>query len=506
MAGAIDNRDGNDPAAERDFYLGLLDLVAAAEPEPLLVQALATIVAASGARVAYLELRDLDDDPADTGPRYWKAHGCTEDEVASIRASMSRGIIARTLAEGRTIATPSAVKDPSFRDHPSVLRNDIQAVLCAPIGQPAFGVVYLQGTEAGDGFAARNRNAVEVFARQLGIVADRLLSRRRGPGRADATAEIRKQFKCDGLIGRSEALARVLREAAQVAPPPITVLITGPTGTGKSALARAIAANSPRATGPYIDLNCAAMPDSLLEGELFGSEAGAYTGATKRTPGKVAAARGGTLFLDEIAELSLTAQAKLLQLLQERHYYPLGSATPVAADVRVISATNVDLKTRVAKRTFREDLFYRLAVITIEMPTLDQRREDIPDLVEQFCREFCQRNQLRLMRPTRRALVACRESSWPGNVRELANAVEAAIARASFGRSETIDEHHIFPAAERTSAHPTLRDAAQRSQRRAIDEALTRNDWNITRTAVELDVSRQHLHDLISSFGLRRPE
>jgi len=504
MAGAAEY--ANDPVAERDFYLGLLDLVAAPEPEPLLIQALATIVASSGARIAYLELRDLDDDPADGRPRYWKAHGCTDEEVASIRASTSRGIIARTLAEGRTIATPSAVKDPSFRDHPSVLRNDIQAVLCAPIGQPAFGVVYLQGPQAGDGFAARNRNAVEVFARQLAMVADRLLSRQRGRGAADATAEIRAQFKCDGIIGRSEALARVLREAAQVAPPPITVLITGPTGTGKSALARAIAGNSARTTGPYVDLNCAAMPDSLLEAELFGSEQGAYTGATRKVIGKVAAARGGTLFLDEVGELSLTAQAKLLQLLQERRYYPLGASAPVTADVRVISATNVDLKTRVAQKAFREDLFYRLAVITIEMPTLDQRREDIPDLVEQFCRDFCVRNQVRILRPTRRALLACRESLWPGNVRELANAVEAAIARASFARAEMIDEHHIFPAAERMHDQPTLREATQRSQRRVIDEALARNDWNITRTAVELDISRQHLHDLISSSGLRRPD
>ncbi len=506
MAGAADDRTGNDPAAERDFYLGLLDLVAAAEPEPLLIQALAMIVAASGARIAYIELRDLENGPDSTAPRYWKAHGCTEEELASIRESMSRGIIARTLAEGRTIATPSAIADPSFRDQPSVLRNAIQAVLCAPIGQPPFGVIYLQGLQAGNGFTIRNRSAVEVFARQLGMVADRLLSRQRRYSQSDATAEIRRQFKCPGIVGRSEALAHVLHEAAQVAPPSITVLLTGPTGTGKSALARAIAANSSRATGPYIDLNCAALPESLLEGELFGAEPGAYTGATKRTPGKVAAARSGTLFLDEVAELSLTAQAKLLQLLQERHYYPLGATTPVPADVRVISATNVDLKARVAQKKFREDLFYRLAVVTIEMPTLEQRREDIPELVERFCQDFCQRNQLRLLRPTRRALIACREASWPGNIRELTNAVEAAIARASFARSETLDEHHIFPTAERSSEYPTLREATQRSQRRIIDEALTRNEWNITRTAVELDVSRQHLHDLISSFGLRRPD
>ena len=496
---------GNDPAIEREFYLRLLQLGAAAEPEPLLEQALSTIVAASGALMAYLELRDRDDQGSGP-PRYWKAHGCSEEDVVTIRSSISHGIIARTLEAGKVLSTPSAVADPSFRDQPSVLRNSIQAVLCAPIGSPALGVVYLQGTEAGDEFTERNRSAVEVFAGQVAVVADRLLSRHQRQGPADATAEIRRHFRCDGIAGRSEALARVLREAAQVAPLPITVLITGPNGTGKSALARAIASNSPRAAGPYIDLNCAAIPESLLEADLFGAEAGAFTGATKRLPGKVAAARGGTLLLDEIGELSPGAQAKLLQLLQERRYYPVGASSPVVADVRIISATNADLKALVAKKKFREDLYYRLAVMTIVMPSLDERRDDIPDLVERFCAEACQRNQVPALRPTRRAMFACREAAWPGNVRELGNAIEAAVARASFERATAVDEHHVFPAAPRRAEHPTFREATQRFQRRLLEEALTHNEWNITRTAAELDLSRQHVHDLISTFGLQRPE
>jgi Nif-specific regulatory protein len=492
------------PGDSETFYLRLLQLGAAAEPEPLLDQALSAIVSASGALMAYLELRDLED-PGSGPPRYWKAHGCSDEDVATIRSSISRGIIARTLEKGQILSTPSAITDPSFRDQPSVLRNGIQAVLCAPIGNPAFGVVYLQGTEAGDEFTERNWNAVELFAGQVAVVADRLLSRHQRQGPVDATAEIRKHFRCDGIAGRSEALARMLREAAQVAPLPITVLITGPNGTGKSALARAIASNSPRAAAPYIDLNCAAIPESLIEADLFGAEPGAFTGATKRLPGKVATARGGTLLLDEIGELSPSAQAKLLQLLQERRYYPVGAASPVAADVRIISATNANLKALVAQKKFREDLYYRLAVMTIEMPTLDERRDDIPDLVERFCIDACQRNQVPIIQPTRRALFACRETSWPGNVRELGNAIEAAVARATFERATAVDEHHIFPAAPRRMEHPSFREATQRFQRRVLEEALTRNEWNITRTAAELDLSRQHVHDLISTFGLARP-
>lgn len=505
MARVDQARAGNDPAAERDFYLRLLELGTAADPEPLLSRALSTIVEASGASVVYLELREPDDRGRHP-PRYWKAHGCTDDDISAIRTSISSGIIARALTEGRTIATPSAMTDPEYRDQQSVLRNGIQAVLCAPIGQPPCGVVYLQGALPDEAFPARNREVIEVFARQLGVVADRLMSHRAVEMGGDATLEIRRQFRCDNLVGRTPEFARVLREAAQVAPLPITVLITGPTGTGKSALARAIASNSARASGPYVDLNCANFQETLVERELFGAEPGSYTGATRKMPGKVDAARGGTLFLDEIAELPHAVQAKLLQLLQERRYYPVGANAPVTADVRVISATNKDLKALVAKGTFREDLYYRLAVMPIRLPGLDERRDDVPALVERCCTETCERLQIEWLRPTHRALWACREAPWQGHVRQLANVVEAGVARAAFEHAKVLDEHHLFPSASRpASAPPTFREATLRGQRRHLEEALVRNEWNITRTAAELDLSRQHVHELIATFGLRRP-
>jgi Nif-specific regulatory protein len=346
-----------------------------------------------------------------------------------------------------------------------------------------------------------------MFARQLGIVAERLLTERVTSADRDATVEIRKRFHCEDLIGRSQAFARVLTEAAQVASVPITVLITGATGTGKSALARAIVSNSARASGPFIDVNCANIQDTLVEAELFGSEVGAYTGASRKMLGKVAAAKGGTLFLDEVAELTLPAQAKLLQLIQERRYYPVGATTPVTADVRVISATNRDLKDLISKGAFREDLYYRLAVLPIEMPSLSERRDDIPAIVERFCADTCLRLGVPLLTPTRRALWACREAPLLGNVRELANLIEGGVARAAFEHCNVLDEHHIFPSAPREPDAPvTFREGTARGQRRLLEDALVRNDWNITRTALELELSRQYVHDLMGTFGLKRPE
>jgi len=495
--------DEPDALAERDFYRRLLDLSNAAEPEPLLEEALAAIVRFSGARIAYLELHDLQSpDPA--APRYWKAHGWSGPELVSMRPSISRGIIARTMAAGHTVSTPAAVADPAFREQPSVLRHGIQAVLCAPIGRPAIGAVYLQGEQASDQFLRGNRDAVEVFARQLAVVADRLLASRDRAEPADATMAVRQRLRCDGIVGRSSALARVLEDAAAAARSRTTVLITGPAGTGKSALARTIHANSQRASRPCVEVNCAAIPEGLFESELFGAESGAATGITRRIVGRVTAARGGTLFLDEVAELPVGTQAKLLQLLQDRIYFPLGTSEPMRADVRVIGATNADLRARLAERKFREDLYYRLAVLPIPMPGLEDRRDDIPALAEWLSAEVCREAERSVVTITRRALQACREADWPGQIRQLRNAIEAAIVR--IGDGDTLDDHHVFPGAARGDGAPfTYREATQRAQRRSIEEALDRNDWNISRTAQELDLNRQHLHELTSSFGIRRP-
>jgi Nif-specific regulatory protein len=489
---------------ERMFYRRLLELGQEGEVAPLLDQALGLIVEFTAARIVYLELHHDDA----SGAGFWRAHGGTADDIASIRTLVSRGIIQAALAAGETVETPSAKDDPRFATRGSVQQNAIDAVLCAPIGRPPLGVVYLQGRPDGDSFAPRHRDWAELFAAQLGLVAERLKVPRSEREPIDHTAEVRRRFPCQGLIGRSKALARVLNEAAAMAPLDIGVLLTGPSGSGKSALARAIHDNSRRAGRPFVAINCGAIPTNLVESELFGVERGAHSTATQRTVGKVAAARGGTLFLDEIGDLPYEAQTKLLQLLQERQYFPLGSSQVVAADVRVIAATNVDLRDRVEKNTFRRDLLFRLNVVTIEMPGLAERREDIAALVAHFACEACARHGLPPLEISRRAISVAENEAWSGEIRELGNTVEAGAVRATAEGVATLRPHHLFPSREPRISDDALeyREATRRFQRRYLLDVLTECDWSIQDALRQLGIGRAQLYNLIAIFDLKRPK
>jgi Nif-specific regulatory protein len=503
MSSGLGGPAGEPVDVELRFYQRLIDLGARDHLDVLLADALALIVEFTDTALAYVELFDDDREM----PRYWRAHGCSDEDVEAIRGTLSLGIIQAALAVGDTIETPSARDDERFARRASVRVNEIEAVLCAPVGRPPVGVVYLQGRRDGGPFTAGHRAGAEAFASQLNLIAEGIGARRSRVEHADHTAEIRKTFHCPALIGKSAALAGVLAEAAGMAPLTIGILITGASGTGKSQLARAIHDNSPRAERAFIDINCGAIPMNLIESELFGAERGSFTGAHARMPGKVAAARGGTLFLDEIGELPADAQVKLLQLLQERHYFPLGANQPVVADVRVIAATNADLKERMERGQFRADLYYRLHGVLIDMPGLAERNEDIPILVEHFCREACRRHVLGDLRFSRRALASCCERRWPGEIRQLANTVEAAVARAKAAGASTVQEHHLVGSSGATprDVQLTYREAMRRSQRRILLDALEELDWNVGKTAERLDLARSHLYDLIAELELKKP-
>jgi Nif-specific regulatory protein len=486
---------------EHELFLRLLRVGVQHEVEPFLRDALALIVEVAGADHGYLELHD---DAASDG-RWWIAHGFSESQIAKVRELISKGIIAQALATGRTINTPSALLDKRFSERDSIRIGKIEAVLCVPIGQdPPLGVLYLQRRTPVQ-FSADDAATVELVAHHLAPLADRLLARRRDRAEKDPTRSSRAALRVDGVIGRSEALAGLLRQVALVAPLEVGVLITGDTGTGKSQLARVIHDNGPRAGRPFVEVSCGALPETLIENELFGSHAGAHSAAMRDQKGKVAAAEHGTLFLDEIGTIPLGAQAKLLQLLQSKEYYPLGASRPVHADVRVVAASNVDLGLAVRERRFREDLFYRLQVVTLRVPSLAERREDIPELAAHFVASACERHRLPRVTLSAGAVRALQAAEWPGNVRELQHKVEAAAIWAAGAGARQIEPAHLFPSGgDQPPAALTFQEATRRFQARFLREALEASGWNVVETAKRLDLARSHVYNLIRAFGLER--
>lgn len=507
MSERSETTDSGRLKAEHDLYLHLLNLGRQKEILPLLREALALMVEVAHARQGYLELHD-DVTPSDR-PRWWIAHGFSAGEIEEVRKRISRGIIAEALATGQTIATPSALLDPRFSERDSVRLGQIETVLCAPIGEDfPRGVLYLQGSSRSGLFAEEERQRAETFAYHLVPLIDRLFDQQNAEEASDPTRELRETLRLESVVGRSEALASVLRQIALIAPLEISVLLSGESGTGKSQLARLIHDNGPRAGKPFVEVNCAALPEGLFESELFGFLEGSHSTATRRGYGKVAAAEHGTLFLDEISEIPMSAQPKLLQLLQSKQYYPLGAQHPTRADVRVIAATNTDLKEAVAQRRFREDLFFRLQVLPVRVPTLAERPEDIPGLADYFCKAACERYELPRITLSRNVMRAMQAAEWRGNVRQLANAIEAAAIRCAGEGSQQIETTHVFPEShEAPAAAPhdfTFQEATRQFQARLLRDTLAETGWNVVETARRLDLARSHVYNLIRAFGLER--
>jgi two-component system, NtrC family, nitrogen regulation response regulator NtrX len=305
------------------------------------------------------------------------------------------------------------------------------------------------------------------------------------------------------MIGRSEAFRRVLTEATQVARSDAGVLLTGESGTGKELLAAHIHRESPFATRPFVKVNCAAIPTELIESELFGHEKGAFTGAATARRGKFEIADGGSIFLDEVGDLHESSQAKLLRVLQDGEVQRLGSEQSVRVSVRVISATNRRLDERIADGKFREDLFYRLSVVPIRVPTLRERVPDIRDLAAYFLAEFCARNNFRPKVLDEEVLPILERYDWPGNIRELRNTIErmAILSPGDGIGPDAVPLEIRIPPAERPSDLHQTRDAAERQR---IRQALEQTDWNVSSAARLLGIERTNLHKRIRSLGLAR--
>lgn len=325
-----------------------------------------------------------------------------------------------------------------------------------------------------------------------------------------------KRYRFDNIVGSSDEIRSVLSMVERVADSDSTVLITGDSGTGKELIAKAIHFNSPRANRPFVPINCGAIPGELLESELFGHVKGAFTGAIASRVGRFDLANGGTLFLDEIGELSLNLQVKLLRVLQERRFEPVGSAKTHEADARVIAATNVDLARAVQKGTFREDLFYRLNVIPIAIPALRSRRSDVPLLLHHFVQHFNQTKNRALTGFSPEALEALYHYSWPGNIRELENLVERLAILKGIGQVEMNDlpEHYrsapiVNPvpsdAIEIPESGMDFNTAVDQYENLLILQALEKTGWNRNQAAALLKLNRTTLVEKIKKKGLRPP-
>ncbi|HEX6434473.1 MAG TPA: sigma-54 dependent transcriptional regulator [Gemmatimonadales bacterium] len=308
------------------------------------------------------------------------------------------------------------------------------------------------------------------------------------------------------MVGNSPALQTVRDLIAKVGPTSARVLITGENGTGKELVARALHEASPRRDRPFIEVNCAAIPSELIESELFGHMKGSFTGAFADRAGKFEQADGGTLFLDEVGDMSLSAQAKLLRVLQEGVVTRIGGSKSIQVDVRVLAATNKDLESEIAEGRFREDLLHRLNVIPIPVPPLRERKEDIPALVAHFAEQLAAGAGVPGRKFADDAVRRLQLRNWPGNIRELRNAVERALILASGKTVTSADIEHLLPsgaAPGATSAH-SFETFKQEAERNFLVEQLKQHEWNVSETARALKMPRSNLYKKIERYGLNR--
>ena len=302
------------------------------------------------------------------------------------------------------------------------------------------------------------------------------------------------------IIGQSDVMQTIYDLISKVAPTDSTVLITGESGTGKELIARAIHGNSQRCYMPYIAVSCGALPDSLLESELFGYEKGAFTGAEHTKKGRFEMADKGTLFLDEIGDISLKTQVDLLRVLQEKEFRRLGGQEEIKVDVRILAATNRDIKKAISENRFREDLFYRLNVISIHIPPLKERKDDIPLLVKAFIRRCCLEMNKEQVKIAPSAMKLLMDYNWPGNVRELENVIERALV---IGRGEEIVTEDL-PFSRKELGTEALPNSLKLMEKMHIKKILEEKDWNISKAARVLEIDRQTLYNKIEKYHIEK--
>ncbi len=319
----------------------------------------------------------------------------------------------------------------------------------------------------------------------------------------------RRASKVPEIVGESPLIMKIKETIERVAPTDARVFVTGENGTGKELVARWIHEKSPRKDAPFVEVNCAAIPTELIESELFGHEKGSFTSAHKQHIGKFEQANGGTLFLDEIGDMSLSAQAKVLRALQENKISRVGGDKDIPVDVRIVSATNKDLLKEVEKMRFRLDLYHRLNVIPMKVPSLNHRKEDIPLLANHFIKEVCNTHKMKPKPITKNAVKALQDINWTGNVRELKNIIERLIILSEDKITSADVEKYVFSPSDVTMSNnfdrfKNLQEFKEYAEKSFLEHKLKKNNWNVSKTSEEIEIQRSHLYNKIDKYKLKR--
>ncbi len=443
------------------------------------------------------------------------AYGLTKDEIKRGRYKIGEGIVGRAVKTGYPVIIPDVGKEPLFLDR-TRSRGDIKreniSFLCVPIKVKGE----ILGVLSADRLFADKRISFEEDIRVLSIVASligqalklsQIVQREKEElieEKERLSQELKGRYRIDNIIGQSERMQEVFETVYRVAGSKATILIRGESGTGKELIAKAIHYNSERATKPFVKINCAALPETLLESELFGHEKGAFTGAMFERKGRFEIADGGTLFLDEIGDLSHPLQVKLLRFLQEREFERIGSSKTIKVNVRLIAATNIDLENADREGRFREDLYYRLNVVPIFLPSLRERKDDIPLLVEHFLERFNKENG-KDVRLSPQSMDIIMKSEWRGNVRELENCIERLVVMTT---GKTIQPRDITY--QRESAGISLdknkdtytSETLVNMEKQKIIDALKQTGGIQSRAAKLLGITQRQIGYKIKKYGI----
>ncbi len=423
----------------------------------------------------------------DGAPRITIARNLQQQDLPTGVRELSDSILARVVETRKPLIVSDALHDTMFRGSESVMNLRLCSVMCAPLiaqGQ-LLGVIYVGNNSVVNLFRESSLDVLTVFATQGALILSNAILRDGLKTDRDHLAEQLKDKRFGEITGSCASMVAVYKRVEKVATTDISVLITGETGTGKELIAREIHRRSPRGNGPFVVVNCGAIPENLMESELFGHVRGAFTGAIATREGKFQLADKGTLFLDEIGEMPVALQVKLLRALQERVVMKVGDTKPEKVDIRVVAATHRDLENEIKKGGFREDLFYRLNVVNLHLPALRERGEDVILLAKYLVAKYADEFGVKVKGYTPQALAAMRKYDWPGNVRQLENRIKKAIVlcdKTLIG-PEDLD---LFP--EALEPVVPLNQAREDFQRRYILEVLERNGGNRTQTARDLGV------------------